>query len=94
MTDQPIVIADNGSGMKNEELRQEYLNIASPRYTRKGERTPNKQRIVKGRKGIGKFAGLIVANVMELETTTKGVYSWIQTIPNTIKIKGHLACCV
>jgi hypothetical protein len=78
MTDQPIVITDNGSGMKNEELRQEYLNIANPRFTRKGERTPNKQRIVKGRKGIGKFAGLILANVMELETKAKGTCSWLQ----------------
>ena len=26
----------------------------------------------KGRKGIGKFAGLMVANVMEIETTARG----------------------
>lgn len=72
MSDQPIVVDDNGSGMKSEEVRQEYLNIADPRFTRKGERTPNKQRMVKGRKGVGKFAGLILASEMELVTRAQG----------------------
>ena len=72
LNDAPIVIADNGSGMKEQELRQEYLNIANPRYTRKGEKTPNLQRTVKGRRGIGKFAGLILASQMEVETKAHG----------------------
>lgn len=72
LNEAPIVIADNGSGMKEQELRQEYLNIASPRYTRKGEKTPNLQRNVKGRRGIGKFAGLILASQMEVETKAHG----------------------
>lgn len=72
MSDQPIIVSDNGSGMKSEEVRQEYLNIANPRFTRKGERTPNKQRIVKGRKGVGKFAGLILASEMEVITRAHG----------------------
>ena len=41
LNESPIVIADNGSGMKEQEMRQEYLNIASPRSTRKGDKTPN-----------------------------------------------------
>lgn len=68
----PIVIMDNGSGMKEKELRQEYLNIASPRSSRKGEKTPNLQRTVKGRRGIGKFAGLILAENMEVDTRAHG----------------------
>jgi len=72
MSDQPIIVADNGSGMKSEEVQQEYLNIANPRFTRKGERTPNKQRVVKGRKGVGKFAGLILASEMEVITRAHG----------------------
>lgn len=72
MSDQPIIVADNGSGMKAEEVRQEYLNIANPRFTRKGERTPTKQRVVKGRKGVGKFAGLILAAEMEVVTRAHG----------------------
>jgi hypothetical protein len=72
LNESPIIVADNGSGMKEKELRQEYLNIASPRYTRKGEKTPNFQRTVKGRRGIGKFAGLILASQMEVETRALG----------------------
>ena len=73
LKDEPIVISDDGHGMKEQELRQEYLNIASPRYSRKGDRTPNLDRLVKGRRGIGKFAGLILANVMEVITQAHGV---------------------
>lgn len=72
LTDTPIIVADNGSGMKEKELRSDYLNIASPRLSRKGERTPNLLRVVKGRRGIGKFAGLILAETMEVETKAQG----------------------
>lgn len=73
LSDAPIIVADNGSGMKEKELRTDYLNIASPRLSRKGERTPNLLRVVKGRRGIGKFAGLILAESMEVETKAHGV---------------------
>lgn len=72
LTESPIIVTDDGSGMKEQELRQEYLNIASPRSTRKGEKTPNLQRTVKGRRGIGKFAGLILAERMEVDTKAHG----------------------
>ena len=72
LTESPIIVQDNGSGMKTAELESEYLNIASPRFSRKGDRTPNLSRIVKGRKGIGKFAGLILASEMELVTKAAG----------------------
>lgn len=72
LTDGPIIVEDNGSGMKTAEVEAEYLNIASPRFTRKGDRTPNLKRLVKGRKGIGKFAGLILASEMELVTEAAG----------------------
>ena len=72
LTDAPILVQDNGSGMKTAELEAEYLNIASPRFSRKGDRTPNLNRTVKGRKGIGKFAGLILASEMELVTQAAG----------------------
>lgn len=68
----PIVVSDNGSGMKEQELRQEYLNIANPRSSRKGDKTPKFQRSVKGRRGIGKFAGLILAGQMEVDTKAQG----------------------
>lgn len=73
MSDDPIVILDDGSGMTNEEVRSHYLSIASDRRERSGERTAGKQRLVKGRKGVGKFAGLMVASVMTFETSARGV---------------------
>jgi len=72
MSDNPIIIQDNGSGMTEEELRREYLFIASDRRKRRGELTPKKRRKVKGKKGIGKFAGLMAANIMKLETWARG----------------------
>lgn len=72
MTANPIVIEDKGTGMTEPELRNEYLVVANDRRSRKGDRTKQLKRLVKGRKGIGKFAGLMVANVMEIETTARG----------------------
>lgn len=72
LSNAPVIIRDDGTGMKEEEVRLEYLNIANARFARKGEKTPVKGRPVKGRKGIGKFAGLIAAAVMEVETCAQG----------------------
>ncbi|EAP87153.1 ATP-binding protein [Croceibacter atlanticus] len=70
--DQKIVIEDDGSGMKENEVRNEYLNIANSRTSRKGNVTFSKKRKVKGRKGIGKFSGLMVASQMTIETYASG----------------------
>ncbi|GAB1418495.1 hypothetical protein MASR2M12_12600 [Bacteroidales bacterium] len=67
-----IIIKDNGSGMKEKEVRNEYLNIANSRTSRKGSISYLKKRKVKGRKGIGKFAGLMVATQMKVETFAAG----------------------
>ncbi|MHA7216859.1 ATP-binding protein [Burkholderia pseudomallei] len=67
-----IVIQDDGTGMTEEELRRHYLSIATDRRSRRGERTVGKNRPVKGRKGIGKFAGLMAAAAMTLETGARG----------------------
>jgi HSP90 family molecular chaperone len=72
MTNNPVIIHDNGSGMTEDELRREYLFIASDRRKRRGEFTSQKHRKVKGKKGIGKFAGLMAASTMKLETWTRG----------------------
>jgi len=73
LSEEPVVIEDGGHGMKNQEVRQEYLKIASPRFSRKGERTPNLDRKVKGRRGIGKFSGLTIGDEMEIVTRAQGV---------------------
>ena len=72
LSDEPVIVEDDGHGMKEQELRQEYLNIANPRFSRKGERTPNLDRPVKGRRGIGKFSGLTIGDEMEVVTWAQG----------------------
>jgi hypothetical protein len=67
-----ILIIDNGDGMTPNEVREQYLKIASSRTSRKGDTTYGKRRKVKGRKGIGKFAGLMIANLMEVTTKSRG----------------------
>ncbi|MBC7833906.1 MAG: ATP-binding protein [Phycisphaerales bacterium] len=73
MTNDPIVIEDNGTGMTPDELRNIYLKIADDRRSRsKDDRTNRLMRLVKGRKGIGKFAGLAAAQLMVVETRAHG----------------------
>src|SRR5690606_32484861 len=70
-----IVVEDDGSGMTLNELQSEYLNVARNRRQRRGDYTPNLKRRVKGRKGVGKFAGLMFATSMQLDTWTRGKQS-------------------
>ena len=72
LSDDPIFVHDSGTGMTEEELLREYLFIASDRRKRRGELTAEKKRKVKGKKGIGKFAGLMIAKEMKLETCLQG----------------------
>lgn len=72
LTKDPILVIDDGLGMTEKELKTGYLKIASDRRTRKGVRTLQYNRKVKGRKGIGKFAGLVSANMMEISTKARG----------------------
>ncbi|WP_082079033.1 ATP-binding protein [Pseudoalteromonas rubra] len=75
LSDDPIIVQDNGSGMTINELQSEYLNIARNRRDRNGDFSPNLRRRVKGRKGIGKFAGLMITSSMRLETWARNKYS-------------------
>ena len=72
-----LVIEDDGTGMTPQELQSEYLVVAKDRISSKGQLTIGKKRKVKGRKGIGKFAGLVTASSMQLETWARGVYTSI-----------------
>jgi hypothetical protein len=71
LTNDPVIVRDDGTGMTAFEIRGEYLNIASDKRTRTGERTPKYNRKIKGRKGIGKFAGLTIASRMEVVTIAR-----------------------
>lgn len=75
-----VIIKDNGTGMKEQEVRNEYLKIASSRLSRKGDKSLIKKRKVKGRKGIGKFAGLMVAEIMHIETIAGGKHTKLSII--------------
>jgi hypothetical protein len=74
----PIIIADDGTGMTPTEVDEDYLRIARSRRSRKGEHTSQRNRAVKGRKGIGKFAGLMAADTMILETRCRGTVTRLQ----------------
>lgn len=68
-----IVIADDGEGMTPAQIQNDYLRIARDRRKDRGARTaPPLSREVKGRKGVGKFAGIVIAEVMDIETRQKG----------------------
>lgn len=71
MTNAPIVIQDDGYGMTPQEVQQEYLKVARDRRLKRGAKTPT-GRLVKGRRGIGKFAGLMAAGEMVLSTSARG----------------------
>lgn len=72
LTADPIVVRDDGAGMTEQEVRVEYLSIARDRLIRRGEITARYKRPVKGHRGIGKFAGLMIADEMKLETFARG----------------------
>lgn len=74
--DPAIVIADDGEGMSPVQIDTDYLRIARDRRKDRGPRTKS-GRLVKGRKGIGKFAGIIVAGRMELVTRREGKKSTV-----------------
>ncbi len=88
MTSDPIVVRDDGSGMTEREVRSEYLKVARDRRTSKGDRTPKKHRSVKGRKGIGKFAGLVAADVMDLDTRVRGQLTTLRIVKQQV-LEAH-----
>lgn len=90
MTNHPIVIEDDGFGMTFAEVKSQYLRIADDRVSRKGKRTNKFNRRVKGSNGIGKFAGLLAADVMMLETWTRGEKTCVTIDRNKILSGGKV----
>lgn len=64
-----IVLRDDGIGMTFEDCQDRYLNVG---WNRRGsdpnEVSSKKQRPILGRKGIGKFAGFGIAEVIRVDT--------------------------
>ena len=66
-----IVVADDGDGMTSEQCQKRFLNVGfARRGNNKTERSKGKDRRILGRKGIGKFAGFGVAQIIRIETTS------------------------
>ena len=70
--DAELIIKDDGIGMTFDECQERFLNVGwCRRGTEADERTDRKLRPVLGRKGIGKFAGFGIAEVIRVETVSK-----------------------
>ena len=70
--DSRIVVWDDGVGMSPEIVRTRWMNPAAPQKfldKKKGkERSPNKNRVIQGEKGIGRFAVLKLGKVITVTT--------------------------
>jgi hypothetical protein len=73
-----ICVRDDGTGMTEQDVRSSYLLVARGRFSKSGEFTASKRRRVKGRKGIGKFAGLVMADVMKIVTTARSLKTTLE----------------
>lgn len=67
LSDSRIVIEDNGTGMTKDIISSSWMNPATPNKVEK-ERTPRKQRIIQGEKGIGRYAMLKLGRTVRLTT--------------------------
>ena len=64
-----IVIADDGMGMSDHDIREKYLITGRDRREKEGsDRTPELDRKIMGRKGIGKFSAFGIAKEIEIES--------------------------
>jgi hypothetical protein len=66
-----IIVKDNGCGMTFAECEDKYLNVGWNRRGGKTECFSKRGRIILGRKGIGKFAGFGIAEVIAVETISE-----------------------
>src|SRR5579884_2051994 len=70
--DAQITVVDDGNGMTFDECENRYLNVG---YPRRGSapvaQSSEKSRPILGRKGIGKFAGFGIAQVIRVETVSR-----------------------
>ena len=63
-----ITIEDNGAGLSENEINNQFLRVGYQRRKIQGERTPQ-GRLPMGRKGIGKLSLFSIANIIEVHTS-------------------------
>lgn len=68
-----IIIKDNGCGMDDHDLREKFLKVGYQRRKKgaNADKTPNMNRPVMGRKGIGKLSTLSIARKVQIITKKK-----------------------
>ncbi len=72
-----ISVGDDGVGMTQGEVQEDYLVIGRKRRVEVDEKTPKRKRPLMGRKGIGKLAPFGIAKVVDVFTTKEGQVTWI-----------------
>lgn len=68
--DQELVVADNGSGMTEEEFLTHWMRIGTT-HKQKKEVTPRFKRQITGSKGVGRLAVQFLANEVEIRTVSR-----------------------
>jgi hypothetical protein len=85
-----IIVKDDGMGMSFIDCEKRYLNVG---YCRRGdsliERTLEKHRPVLGRKGIGKFAGFGIAEIINIRTVSKETKELTEFELNLSDLRGE-----
>ncbi|MBI4834898.1 MAG: ATP-binding protein [Planctomycetes bacterium] len=88
--DAQIIIKDYGEGMTFDEINDFYLHIGYERRKNRGERTTG-NRLVMGRKGIGKLAGFGIAEDMVLTSVKNGHLIEFNLNYTTLKSKAEIS---
>ena len=70
--DYEIIIKDDGNGMSFEQLNDVYLQVGRDRRLAEGDAICNGDRVVLGRKGIGKFSVFGVAEIVSIKAVRNG----------------------
>jgi Histidine kinase-, DNA gyrase B-, and HSP90-like ATPase len=93
-TDQnEIVITDDGHGMNRDDVNDRFLLVGYARRDEPGGgRSPERDRVVMGRKGLGKLSVFSIAKVAEIYTIRDGIKSAfrldVDDIKREIEAKG------
>ncbi len=66
-----IIVRDDGLGMTFEQCQKFYLNVGRNRRVEEENDMSPDGRPILGRKGIGKFAGFGIAELLEVDTTSR-----------------------
>lgn len=65
-----IIVCDNGVGMSGQQIQDEYLIVGRDRRKDGANVTSKRNRPLMGRKGIGKFAGFGISQIIKVESTS------------------------